>query len=136
MEVDVFSDDKLSRSVDAALKPNSPVDYLDFVCTCLYTRLKYIHAPIGPMTMLLTFTASEYTVAKDHIEECMDRNPTEVEARTVIDILAKLLNCTDGEVITKCRLVSRACVQTDGPTRFIRGLRPRGVRPDPGAAPR
>ncbi|GKT67463.1 hypothetical protein ColTof3_14802 [Colletotrichum tofieldiae] len=31
MEVDVFGDDEMSRSADAALEPNDPVNYLDFI---------------------------------------------------------------------------------------------------------
>lgn len=130
MEVDVFGYDPEMENESAgaehlALEPNDPVDYLDFICACLYIRTKHTHLPLSPMTMLLTLTASQYPLACDHIEECVDRGPTRAEACTVLGILSRILDCSEPQVITKCRLISRTCVVRDGNTQFIRGLRPR-----------
>lgn len=126
MIVDVLGSGSADQEATAAeeyAEPRSIVDYMDFACACIYTRLKFSHMPIAPMTLLLTITCSKFAEAETKITEAVDRPPTRVEATSVIHIISELISCTPRQVITKCTLVSKFSVGYDNGFAFIKGLR-------------
>lgn len=110
---------------------HAPVDEgskLDFVCSCIHTRLTYSEVPISPRALVLTITMDMYPYVRDELWFYEDDVPhvdaTEVEYRTVSSILAGALDKSESSVIYTCGLISRLGLFTYNGETYIRGVLP------------
>jgi hypothetical protein len=108
--------------------PSDPVDKVDFLCSCLYVRMKYDHIPISPDNLLLTLCGSMYFKALVLVTEAPVGTVTVLQGREVLAVLSGLLNTTPIRLTDRCRLISMSCVENTPMGFIIRGLKPTGIR--------
>ena len=108
--------------------PSRPLDKVDFLCACLYTRMKYDHVPISPDNLLITLCGSLYFKSLLLVKEAPTQTVTLLEGREVLGLLSGLLSSTPKRLIDRCRLISMSCVEGTPMGYIIRGLRPTGNR--------
>jgi hypothetical protein len=108
--------------------PSDPVDKVDFLCSCLYVRMKYDHIPISPDNLLLTLCGSMYFKALVLVTEAPVGTVTVLQGREVLAVLSGLLNTTPIRLTDRCRLISMSCVENTPMGFIVRGLKPTGIR--------
>nr|POE79006.1 hypothetical protein CFP56_77504 [Quercus suber] len=131
-----FAGDALSRrivcirmSVDTAEAPyepdpNSSAFKVDFLCACLYVRMRYPDMPISPGDLLISVCGTKYFTAIQYVEDTRGVAVSMAEGREVLAILSGIMDTTPERLVATCRLRSMACVE-DTPLGYVlRGLRP------------
>lgn len=108
--------------------PSDPVHKMDFLCACLYIRMKYSHVPVSPYNLLMTLCGSLYFKALILVEEAPMGSVSLLEGREVLAVLSGLLHTTPARLIDRCRLISMSCVENTPMGFIIRGLKPTGTR--------
>lgn len=143
-EVDIYRSDAIMRRM--VLIPmltdafaigleHAPVDEgskLDFVCSCIHTRLTYPEVPISPRALVLTITMDMYPYIRDELwfyEDDVDKvKATEVEYSTVVAILAGVMGKSEKSIIHTCGLISRLSLFSFNGETYIRGILPASSR--------
>lgn len=97
---------------------------MDFLCACIYTRIKYSHLPITPEDLLITLCGNLYPRALKFVREERERAISILEGRAVLAILAGVLSCTTEKLIGRCRLISMSCIENTHMGYIIKGLVP------------
>lgn len=108
--------------------PNDSLHKMDFLCACLYTRMKYDHMPISPDNLLITLCGSLYFKSLLLVREVPVGTVNLLEGREVLALLSGLLSTTPKKLVDRCRLVSMSCVENTPMGFVMRGLKPTGNR--------
>lgn len=113
-----------AMEIKTSYPPEDIESRLDFICACIYIRLRYEFMPVSPMSLLLTMCASKIDKALEHIKETTE--PINVfDGSLVLDVLAGILRLSKADIILKAKLISPLCtIDVDGHT-LLRGLCPR-----------
>lgn len=108
--------------------PSNPLQKMDFLCACLYTRVKYNHMPVSPDNLLVTLCGSLYFKSLMLVQEVPVGSVSLLEGREVLALLSGLLSTTPKRLVDRCRLISMSCVENTPMGFIVRGLKPTGNR--------
>lgn len=108
-----------------AVPISGPKDKLDFLCSCIMTRVEQDAPMLSPQSLVLTLTMSRFHLADSMLEYDDGYIPELMSGKCVLGVLSGVMGCSVEEVVRFSGLISSRLLIIVCVHKLLRNLRPK-----------